>query len=431
MIRNNDGMLEIGGCTADSLRKAYGTPLYVYDESLVEEQIEMYKKNFISKHFSTRVIYASKAFLTTYLCNLLNKHNLSADVVSAGELYVYKQANFPMENIFFHGNNKSLDELKMALAYNVGTIIVDNLDELKLLSSLTKNGHHKAKTLLRVNPGIEAHTHEYIQTAVLSSKFGVSIFDNAMLQQIVDIYNENENIQLQGFHCHIGSQIFDENSFVKATSTMLNFIKNFEVEHNFKITKLNIGGGFGVRYTDEDDDLNLEATLKKLVFTAESQIKEHNLSIDELMIEPGRSIVNNAGVTLYTVGGTKNTFGDENYIFIDGGMADNIRPALYQAKYDCVIANKMNAPKSDKRSIMGKCCESGDIIRKNTMIQKAEADDILAVLYTGAYNYSMSNNYNNLLKPAVIFCKNGKSKVVVKRQSFESLISNDVVMDGE
>lgn len=430
MIKNNNGMLDIAGCSVDVLRNKYNTPLYVYDEAYIEEQIKMYKKYFKSSKFDTRIIYASKAFLTTYLTHILNRHKLSADVVSAGELYVYKQARFPMKNIFFHGNNKSFGELKMAIEYNVGTIVVDNISELMLLSSLTKTCNHKVNTLLRVNPGIEAHTHEYIQTAVLSSKFGVSIFDTAMLQQIVDIYNENDNLNLQGFHCHIGSQVFDENSFIKATKTMLGFISTFQNEHNFKITKLNIGGGFGVKYTNEDDDLNLKITLEKLIQTAETEITKLDLSIDELMIEPGRSIVNNAGVTLYTVGCTKNTFGDENYIFIDGGMTDNIRPALYQAKYDCLIANKMDEEKTELRSIMGKCCESGDIIRKNINIQKAMPNDILAVLYTGAYNYSMASNYNNLLKPAVVFCKNGISKLVVKRQTFQSLIENDV-MDGE
>jgi diaminopimelate decarboxylase len=424
-MEKKDNELYIGGISATELVKTYGTPLYVMDEALICENMRSFKSSFKSDKFQTEVVYASKAFLTTGMCQLAEMEGLSMDVVSGGELFTVKSSGFPMERVHMHGNNKTWEELEMCLDYGVGEIIIDNRDELKKLEKVCKEKGKKINALLRVNPGIEAHTHEYIQTSTYSSKFGESIFDGE-INDIIKGFMDAEYVELKGFHCHIGSQIFDEKPFFAAMDTMLKFIKTMKEEIGFDTTVLNLGGGFGVYYSMGDEAVNFGKFCKEMVKDLEGKLDEYQLELDKVIIEPGRSIVANAGTTLYTVGGTKVTYSGKKYIFIDGGMTDNIRPALYQAEYEGVIANRMDEEETDLVTVAGKCCESGDLLLKDVKLQKAQDGDIVAIGTTGAYNYSMSSNYNRIGKPAVVFVKDGKGKIAVKRESYEDLIRNDL-----
>lgn len=420
-----NGVLHIGGISVEKLRDEYGTPLYIMDQKLIEDNMKKYKEYFVSEKFKTQVIYATKAFLNIGMCQLVNKFGLGVDAVSDGELFTIKHSGFPMENVYMHGNNKSDLELEMCIDYGVGTIIVDSFSELKKLEEICRIKKEKVKVLLRVNPGIEAHTHEYIKTSKDSSKFGETIYEDK-IYDIIKEFQKSEYVELLGFHCHIGSQIFDTKAFYEEIETMMKFIETVKEKLNFNTRVLNLGGGFGIYYVQGDKELNIPHIMKKMVEILENKLDEYEISLEKVIIEPGRSIVGNAGTTIYTVGGTKITHSGKKYIFVDGGMADNIRPALYQAEYEGCIANKMNEKTSDEVTVAGKCCESGDMLIKDTFMAEAQAGDILAVATTGAYNYSMASNYNRLRKPAVVLVKDGKSRLLVRRETYEDLIRNDV-----
>lgn len=420
-----NGVLHIGGISVEKLREEYGTPLYVMDQKLIEDNLQKYKEYFVSDKFGTQVIYATKAFLNVGMCQLVNKYGLGVDAVSDGELFTIKHSGFPMEKVYMHGNNKSNLELEMCIDYGVGTIIVDNFYELKRLEEICEIKNAKVKALLRVNPGIEAHTHEYIKTSKDSSKFGESIYEDK-IYDIIEEFQKSEYVELLGFHCHIGSQIFDTKAFYEAIETMINFIKTVKEKKGFTATHLNLGGGFGIYYVEGDKELDIPAVMKKMTAILEEKLDEYNISLKKVIIEPGRSIVGNAGTTIYTVGGTKVTHSGKKYVFVNGGMADNIRPALYQAEYEGCIANKMNDTDCEEITVAGKCCESGDMLIKDTILTKAEAGDILAISATGAYNYSMASNYNRLRKPAVVLVKDGQSKVLVRRETYEDLVRTDM-----
>lgn len=420
-----NGVLHIGGISVEKLRDEYGTPLYIMDQKLIEDNMKKYKEYFVSEKFKTQVIYATKAFLNIGMCQLVNKFGLGVDAVSDGELFTIKHSGFPMENVYMHGNNKSDLELEMCIDYGVGTIIVDSFSELKKLEEICRIKKEKVKVLLRVNPGIEAHTHEYIKTSKDSSKFGETIYEDK-IYDIIKEFQKSEYVELLGFHCHIGSQIFDTKAFYEEIETMMKFIETVKEKLNFNTRVLNLGGGFGIYYVQGDKELNIPQIMKKMVEILENKLDEYEISLEKVIIEPGRSIVGNAGTTIYTVGGTKITHSGKKYIFVDGGMADNIRPALYQAEYEGCIANKMNEKTSDEVTVAGKCCESGDMLIKDTFMAEAQAGDILAVATTGAYNYSMASNYNRLRKPAVVLVKDGKSRLLVRRETYEDLIRNDV-----
>ena len=424
-----NGILHIGGISVEKLRKEYGTPLYIMDQKLIEDNLQKYKECFVSKKFDTQVIYATKAFLNIGMCQLVNRYGLGMDAVSDGELFTIKHSGFPMENIYMHGNNKSDVELEMCIDYGVGTIIVDNFNELKRLEEICEIKNAKVKALLRVNPGIEAHTHEYIKTSKDSSKFGETIYED----KIYDIIKEFQNskyVELLGFHCHIGSQIFDTKAFYEEIETMMDFIEKVKEKLNFHTRYLNLGGGFGIYYVEGDKELNIPEVMKKMIEILETKLEEYNISLERVIIEPGRSIVGNAGTTIYTVGGTKVTHSGKKYIFVDGGMADNIRPALYQAEYEGCIANRMKEKREDEVTVAGKCCESGDMLIKDCFMPEAKKGDILAISTTGAYNYSMASNYNRLRKPAVVLVKDGKSKLLVRRETYEDLIRTDMNFEG-
>ena len=395
---NINGILHIGGISVEKLREKYGTPLYVMDQKLIEDNLQKYKEYFVSDKFATQVIYATKAFLNVGMCQLVNKFGLGMDAVSDGEL---------------------------CIDYGVGVIIVDNFFELKRLEKICELKNKKVKALLRINPGIEAHTHEYIKTSKDSSKFGETIYEDK-IYDIIEEFQKSEYVELLGFHCHIGSQIFDTKAFYAEIETMMDFIEAVKEKLSFHTKYLNLGGGFGIYYVSGDKELNIPEVMKKMVEILENKLEEYNISLEKVIIEPGRSIVGNAGTTIYTVGGTKITHSGKKYVFVDGGMADNIRPALYQAEYEGCIANKMNDKISDEVTVAGKCCESGDMLIKDYLMAEAEAGDILAVSTTGAYNYSMASNYNRLRKPAVVLVKDGQSKLLVRRETYEDLIRTDM-----
>ena len=425
MKESSMGHLEIGHCDSVELAKEYGTPLYIIDEELVRKNCRMFKENFKSDYVETEVIYASKAFLNLAICKLMEEEGLSLDVVSGGELYTALKSSFPTEKIYMHGNNKTEDELRLAISSNIGRIIVDNRYELEIIECLCEELDKSVDVLLRVNPGVEAHTHEYIQTSKNDSKFGESIFSGD-IYVIINKFMTSKRVRLQGFHCHIGSQIFQETSFYMSVSVMIDFINRIKVKCDFITRELNMGGGFGVYYCEGDSPIDLKKFLQNMSNVVKEECESNNLIIPKIMIEPGRSIIANAGTTLYKVGGTKKTYGGKNYIFVDGGMTDNIRTALYDAKYEAVVANKINKEESIEYTIAGKCCESGDIIVKDIILPEVKRDDILAVLSTGAYNYTMASNYNRIPRPAVVFVKDGIAKVAVKRESYEDILKNDV-----
>lgn len=424
-MRVVEGIITIGGIEVTKLAKTYKTPLYIMDEELIEENIRKYKKSFKSEKFKTTIVYASKAFLSKKMCRIIEKENIEMDAVSGGELYTIKASGFPMKKVHMHGNNKSDKELEMCLDYEIGSIIIDNEYEIERLSKICLKKNKKIKAMLRVNIGIDAHTHEYIKTSKHSSKFGESIFNNKIIEIIKKIV-EDENIEFLGLHCHIGSQIFDTKAFYETIEIMLRETKKISKILGIFIPEINLGGGFGVYYTDSDKELDIEQFMNLMVKHIEKYLEIENMELKKISIEPGRSIVANAGSTLYRVEGIKNTYGGEKYLFIDGGMTDNIRPALYGAKYESILANRVNEVENDIVTIAGKCCESGDIITKNSKIGRAKIGDLILISTTGAYGYSMASNYNKALKPAVVFVKNGKSFLSIKRENYDDIIKNDI-----
>jgi len=424
-MQNINGELYVGERKLSELAKTFQTPLYVYDEAGILDKIRIFETFFQSRKFACKVIYASKAFLAPRLCHILNDHHFGIDAVSAGDLHLIQKSGFDPHRIVLHGNNKSDEELELGISLGVEYIVVDNYPELLKLKQLSEIKKTVVHTLFRVNPGISAHTHAYIETALLSSKFGESIYDEAMIAKIARTYSDSPYLVLDGFHAHIGSQINNPNSFVKEAKTMMAFIQKYQDAHQANIRVLNLGGGFGIKYLDEDQEINLEIMLGKIVKTIESQSKKYAIKLDKLLIEPGRSLVGDSGFTLYRCGGTKQTMGGKNYLFIDGGMADNIRPALYQAKYTVEIANRANLPigqDSKIYDVVGKCCESGDIIAKDIPIPEAQDGDTVVVYSTGAYCYSMSMNYNGLVRGAVIFVSGKEALTAIDRESYDHLI---------
>lgn len=422
---NEKGILSIGGCDTLKLAEDFNTPLYVIDEELVRQNCKLFRDAFSKNGIDTEVIYASKAFLNLAICKVIEEEGLALDVVSGGELYTAMKANFPVSKIYFHGNNKTAQELEMAIAAGVGRIVVDNRQELELIEEICHGLNKSIEILLRVNPGVEAHTHAFIQTSKNDSKFGESIFSEK-IGSIIERIMGSKHINLKGLHCHIGSQIFEEESFYSVANIMMDFVAKLKSDQKFITEELNLGGGFGVYYSHEDKPIDIKSCLQNMLGLIRDQASYLNIKIPKLMIEPGRAIVANAGTTLYEVGAIKRTHGGKDYIFVDGGMTDNPRTALYDAKYDAIIADKATEEGNMLYTIAGKCCESGDIIIKDIKLPKTGKGDIVAVLCTGAYNYSMSSNYNRIPRPAVVFVKDGTAKVVVKRESYEDILRNDM-----
>ena len=413
--------LYIGGVPVSELKEKYGTPLYVFDEGRIRDRIKEFREYFRSDDFETEILYASKAFTCMHMINIIKEEGLSLDVVSGGEIYTALKAGMDPKKLHFHGNNKTPEEIEFALDGGVGTFILDNIQEARVVAEAMKGRDRELKVMLRINPGIDAHTHKYVVTADIDSKFGISTQCKAEIAELVKVFDASENITFEGFHAHIGSQIFDINAFVTEVEKLCSFMKEMEQEYGIKCSALDLGGGFGARYTDDDAPIPVPEVCGTILAACSRCRKELDLSFEKVMIEPGRSIVAEAGYTLYTVGFTKET-PHKKYVFIDGGMPDNIRPALYGAKYDADLALKLDEPKTDEYCIAGKCCESGDIIIEKTPLQKPETGDILVTYTTGAYGYSMSMRYNQIGRPAVVFADKGTSKLAVRRETYEDML---------
>ena len=420
-----DGELNISGVGVSELKSQYGTPLYVYDENMLVNQCRTFINNFKSSRFSTEVLFASKAFSCLEVLRIANREGLGVDVVSLGEIHTAYKAGYDMRRAYFHGNNKTREELQYALEVGVGTIVIDNDYEYEMINEIVRESGNTVDVLLRINTGIDAHTHEYIKTAKDDSKFGYSVYDETIYDLIADINNQS-NLNFVGFHSHIGSQIFEKTSFFEAVKVVMEFTRKVQERLGLTISVLNLGGGFGVYYTEEDRPFELAEFLREYIEVVERESDNFGLDLTKVVIEPGRSLTCNAGSTLYSIGGVKKTFAGREYVFVDGGMADNPRYALYKAKYEAMLANKMNQEADTTYTVAGKCCESGDMLVMDAKLPKAEQGDLLLVSSTGAYNYSMSSNYNRLPKLPVVFVKDGTSRLVVKGETLEDLIRQDI-----
>ena len=416
---NNE--LHLNNISIKSLADKYGTPLYLYDEIELHYNMKEYVSNFKSKKFDAHVVYASKAFLAPELCKIVDEESLYMDAVSIGDLYIANTSNYPMSKIVFHGNNKSIEELEYAVINGVGIIVVDNLYELKCLIAITNRLEKDVNIMFRVNPGIDVHTHVYVQTSKLTSKFGESIFDEEIIDNLITTVQMAKYVHLLGFHAHIGSSVMESEAYQLEIEQMVAFQNNINNKYHLSLYHLNIGGGFAITYTKKNKALSIAEMMYRVVGYLEAEISKTNSLINTVYIEPGRSIVGNAGVTVYKVSQIKPTYGQKNYLFIDGGMTDNIRPALYQATYEVDVVNKLNVKKDVRVDVVGKCCESGDIIRQDVLMPMVSDQDYLIVYATGAYNYSMFSNYNNMLKPALI-CVGDEIKVWSKKEELKDLM---------
>lgn len=423
---NSAGHLTIGGMDTVELAKEYGTPLYVVDEDLVREHCRSFK-NSIDKYYGGAGLacYASKAFCCKAMCKIMLEEGMGLDVVSEGELYTALKSGFPMDKVCFHGNNKTDGELKLALKNNVGRIIVDNVFELNRLNALAEKEGRTAHIMFRIKPGIDAHTHNFIRTGQIDSKFGFALETGEAFEAVKEAI-ALPHIDLVGLHCHIGSQIFDIDPFVCAAEVMLHFIGKIKKELGFEVKELNLGGGFGIKYTEDDAPVAYDKYMEKVSEKVKKVCAEEDIALPFILIEPGRSVIAPAGITLYTIGGIKHIPNIRTYVSVDGGMCDNPRYILYQSKYEAVIANRAADPRTETVTVAGKCCESGDLIGEGMPIQHVEVGDTMAVLATGAYNYSMSSNYNRIPKPAVVMVKDGKSRVVVRRETLDDIINCDL-----
>ncbi len=427
---NEKGHLELGGADCVSLAKEFGTPLYLFDEAYIRKMMCVYRDTLAKKYEGNGlVLYASKAFSCKAIYRIADEENIGIDVVSGGELYTALQAGFPADRIYMHGNNKLDYEIGEALDAGIGCIVADAYSEIDKIDAEAKKRGIRQKILLRINPGVEAHTHAFVQTATTDSKFGFSL-SNGTAEEVTAYALNKENILLKGYHCHIGSQIFEKQSFVLAVEKCMDFCVKMREQLHFTPTTLNLGGGYGIWYTDEDKKISAEGYaeyLEALIDAVKETASEYNLPLPYLLIEPGRSIVGEEGVTLYTVGAIKDIPGIKKYVAIDGGMFDNPRYALYESKYSALLANRANEECTELVTIAGKCCESGDIIAVNVPLPKAKSGDIVAVLSTGAYNYSMAMNYNRNKIPPCVLVKDGKGEYIVKPQSYADIARNDVI----
>lgn len=424
---NSENHLVIGQHDTVELAKKFGTPLYVLDEDLMRDNCRAYK-NAIDTYYDGHglVLFASKALCTMYTGRLVAEEGLGADVVSGGELYTLYKAGFPMEKVFFHGNNKTPDEIELALNCGVGYIVVDNKYELELLNRIANEKNVNQRILFRIKPGIDAHTHDFVKTGQIDSKFGVAL-ENGEAYEIHKLALSMSNIQIDGVHCHIGSQIFDVEPFCEAAKVMIGFIADLYDKLGIKVNILNLGGGFGIKYTATDDPIAPSEYIHKVTNVVKELAQEKGIDLPFLVFEPGRSIVASAGITLYTVGCVKEIENVRTYVSIDGGMCDNPRYILYGSKYTAVLANNASAEPVAPITIAGKCCESGDLIQEHVMMPQIHVGDTLAVLATGAYNYSMSSNYNRIPRPPIVAVSGNEAKIIVKRETYDDLIKNDVL----
>lgn len=421
---NDSGNLCIAGCDLVKLADEYGTPLYVVNEDEIRRRCRRIKEGFLYKYNGAKALYASKVFSCISVYKIINEEGLGIDVVSGGEIYTAKKAGFPMEKTYFHGNNKTWDEICYAVDSGVGYFVIDSFYEMELIQRACEKRGNKVNALLRISPGVSPETHRYISTGQMDSKFGFSI-KTGMAFEAVKKIRDYPNIKLMGFHNHIGSNIFNPQSYIEAVDVMMAFIYDVKKEFGFIIKELNMGGGFGVYNKEKKEMVDIldftDVIMKRVI----SKANELDIEVPVVIIEPGRWLMQESGLTLYSIGAIKNIEGIRKYISIDGGMTDNPRPALYQAAYEAAVANKANIKPCEKVTIAGKCCESGDILIKDLKVPKIQSGDTLAVFGTGAYNYSMSSNYNRNTRPAVVMLCAGIPRLIIKRESYEDLIRNE------
>ncbi len=414
--------LFLGGCDLVDLAQKYGTPLYVIDEASLREICKNYKRAF-KNYKNIKMMYASKALCTSALCRILDEEEFGFDTVSAGEIYTVYKSNVDMSKVLFNGNNKSSKEIQLAIDLGVGRFSVDNFYEANLLNKIAYEKNKVVDILLRITPGIECHTHDYIQTGQTDSKFG---FDLTQIDEIIGlIKNEYKNLNLKGLHAHIGSQIFELKSYYDEVEILIKEIKRIKEIHNIELSEMNIGGGLGVKYTNNDNPPSIEELAESIT----DSMQKFGIDVPTIYIEPGRSIISTSGVTLYTVGSSKQVPNGKKYVAIDGGMADNPRPSMYQAEYFAQVANKPKCENIEKVTIAGRFCESGDLLINEIELPKLDAGDILCVYNTGAYNYSMASNYNKVEKPAMVLVNNSLSDIIVNRETLDDLVSKDVIPD--
>jgi len=421
---NNQGHLVIGGCDTVQLAADFGTPLYLFDELDLRGKCAEFKAEFGQRYADTTVIYAAKAFINRALALILKEEGLGLDVVSAGELSIAQSVGFPSDNVHFHGNNKSAEEIRLALKWHIGRIVVDNFYELTMLDEMAEEQGYIPDILLRLSPGIDPHTHRYIATGMIDSKFGfpLSSGEEAVAQAM-----SAPNLNLVGLHFHIGSLIFEVQPYQQAIDVTLNFAAEMKQKHGLELKELNVGGGFAIQYTPDSPAPHTSVYAEAIAPEIIGKCQELKLAPPRLIIEPGRAIVGRAGVALYKVGAVKDIPGIRRYISVDGGMADNIRPALYGAKYEAVVANKASGKATGKVTIAGKFCESGDILIKDIALPPLAADDIIAIPDCGAYCLSMASNYNASLKPAIVLVREGKAHLIRRRETLDDLIRYDLV----
>lgn len=419
-----DNELTIGGIKVTKLAEKYGTPLYVMDEELIRSTCKEFSKYFVLPR--NRIIYAGKAFLNLEMVKIIEEEGLYLDVVSYGELITAYKANYNMEKVYFHGNNKSEKEIELGIKYNVGTFVVDNFYELKLINNIARKYNKKQRILLRVIPEVMVNTHNSIKTGEKYSKFGFPMGNKGILKAVENANNLN-NIDLFGLHCHIGSQIFELNSYSEAIITMVKLINDIKNIYNINVQELDVGGGFGIYYVDGDKPNSIKSICENILNQVKVECLKYNLKVPIVSIEPGRSIVGNAGITLYKIGAIKAYHKDLKIISVNGGMYENIRPALYDSKYEFSIADKINNIRGEIVKVVGKCCESGDILIKRGYLQKCKEGDTLVVMSTGAYVYAMASNYNRIPRPPVIIVLDNIDRIMVKGESCEDIIKNDII----
>ena len=413
------------GCDTVALARKYGTPLYLMSEKFIRERLGEIKKDFLGAHPNTFAVFASKAFQTLDILRIVKEEGIGLDVVSGGELFAAMKAGFPAERVFFHGNSKTLEELTMAVELGVGRVVVDNLYELRALDALARERGKRVPILFRVAPGVDSHTHKFISTGGLDSKFGIPL-DPSVRDSYLREALEAKGLELKGFHFHVGSQLHENDSHLKAIEVVMGLMREAKEKFGFEAEDFNVGGGFGVRYTDSDEPKPLSYFTDAMMSLIKRLAARDGLRMPRVIIEPGRWIVGEAGITLYTIGSIKEIPGIRTYVGVDGGLPDNPRPALYGAKYEAVVANKADRPRDRLVTVAGKCCESGDILITDIKLANPESGDILAVFTTGAYNHSMASNYNRLPRPAVVMVSEGEDRLSVKRETYEDLVSREL-----
>ena len=420
---NDQGHLVIGGCDVTELAAEFGTPLYLYDENTLRAKCREFRTEFETRYPSVQIIYAGKAYSNVVLLRLVQEEGLGLDVVSEGELAIAKKAKFPMDKIYFHGNNKSVRELEMALRLHVEHIVVDNFHELEILGKLTQELGVKQDVLLRMTPGVDPHTHRYTSTGSLDSKFG---FPLPLKEQAVAAALKIKGLNVTGLHFHIGSLIFEPEPYVKSVKSVLKFAADMRKKYGLELQELDTGGGFAVQYTLDQPAPSIAVFAEQITSTIKKECRELSLKLPKLIVEPGREIVAQAGVAVYTVGTIKEIQEVRTYIAVDGGMGDNVCPAMYGEKMEAVLANRMRARQAGKVTVCGKFCESGDILIRDIEMPKTVPGDILAIAVSGAYSIPESMNYNAFFKPPVLLLNEGKAKLIRRRETLEDIIRCDI-----